>query len=78
MKVEILRQVMISGEPALAGSILEVSDEIARTLIGLGKAVKHEEEVEACPACPPKKPAPSEEEAPSCPPKKPTTRKRSS
>ena len=59
---------MISGEPAMAGSILEVSDENARILLGLGKAVEHKEEVV--------KEAPSEEEAPSAPPKKTTTRKR--
>jgi hypothetical protein len=69
MKVEILRQVMISGEPAMAGSILEVSDENARILLGLGKAVEHKEEEVV-------KDAPSEEEAPSAPPKKTTTRKR--
>ena len=60
---------MISGEPAMAGSILEVSDENARILLGLGKAVEHKEEAVV-------KEEPSEEEAPSCPPKKPTTRKR--
>ena len=58
---------MISGEPAAAGSILEVEDSDAVTLLGLGKAVEHQAEA----------PAPAaEEEAPSCPPKKPTTRKR--
>ena len=61
---------MISGEPAMAGSILEVSDENARILLGLGKAVEHKAEAVV-------KAAPSEEEAPSCPPKKtPTTRRR--
>jgi len=62
---------MISGEPADAGSILEVENSVAVTLISLGKAVEHQQEAVACP---PKLPA--EEEAPSCPPKKPTTRKR--
>jgi len=62
---------MISGEPADAGSILEVENSAAVTLIGLGKAVEHKQEAVACPAKPPAK-----EEAPSCPPKKPTTRKR--
>ena len=47
MKVEILRPVMISGEPAKAGSILEVSNSDAVTLIGLGKAVEHKAEAEA-------------------------------
>ena len=32
---------MISGEPAAAGSILEVEDSDAVTLLGLGKAVEH-------------------------------------
>ena len=54
MKVEILRAVMISGEPAKAGSILEVENSEAVTLIGLGKAVEYKEE--APPSCPPKKP----------------------
>ncbi len=62
---------MISGEPAEAGSILEVENSQAVTLIGLGKAVKHQQEAVACPAK-----SPAEEEAPSCPPKKTTTRKR--
>ena len=53
MKVEILRAVMISGEPAKAGSILEVENSEAVTLIGLGKAVEYKEE--AAPSCPPKK-----------------------
>ena len=58
---------MISGEPAAAGSILEVDDSAAVTLLGLGKAVEHKAEA----------PAPAaEEEAPACPPKKTTTRKR--
>ena len=62
---------MIPGEPAEAGSILEVENSQAVTLIGLGKAVKHQQEAVACPAK-----SPAEEEAPSCPPKKTTTRKR--
>ena len=62
---------MISGEPAEAGSILEVENSQAVTLIGLGKAVKHQQEAVVCPAK-----SPAEEEAPSCPPKKTTTRKR--
>ena len=44
MKIEILRPVMISGEPAAAGSILEVDDSDAVTLMGLGKAVEHKAE----------------------------------
>ena len=60
---------MISGEPAAAGSILEVDDGDAVTLLGLGKAVEHKQEVVV-------KEEPSEEKAPSCPPKKTTTRRR--
>ena len=48
MKIEILRPVMISGEPAAAGSILEVEDSDAVTLMGLGKAVEHQAEAPAC------------------------------
>jgi len=43
MRVEILRPVMISGEPASAGSFAEVSLADAQLLIGLGKARKAEE-----------------------------------
>ncbi len=56
---------MISGKPADAGSILEVDEADAVTLVSLGKAIEYKAEA-----------APAEEEAPSCPPKKPTTRKR--
>ena len=58
---------MISGEPAAAGSILEVDDSDAVTLMGLGKAVEHKAEAEA--------PA-AEEKVPEPAPKKTTTRKR--
>ncbi len=61
---------MISGEPAAAGSILEVDDSDAVTLMGLGKAVEHKEEAVAPAAA--AKEEPSEEEAP----KPKTTRKR--
>ena len=66
MKIEILRPVMISGEPG-SGSILEVDDSDAVTLAGLGKAVEYKAEAEA--------PA-AEEKAPEPAPKKTTTRKR--
>ena len=73
---------MISGEPAKAGSILEVDRETALVLIRLGKAAEFKEEPVVCPAKPPAKeepvvcPAkPPAEEAPSCPPKKPAARK---
>jgi hypothetical protein len=36
--IEILRSVMISGEPAAAGSIAEVSEQEAQYLIGMGLA----------------------------------------
>ena len=65
---------MISGEPATAGSIMEISNEDARILIGLKKAVEYKEEPVVCPAKPPAKEE-SSEEAPSCPPRKPTTRR---
>lgn len=38
MKIEILRPVMISGEPASAGSLLELNDRDANFLVLLGKA----------------------------------------
>jgi hypothetical protein len=65
MRVEILRNVMISGEPAAAGSFVELEDAAAMLLIGMGKAapapapapepIKEPEPVEA-PVCPPTKP----------------------
>lgn len=39
MKVEILRSVMISGEPVSAGSFIDLEDANAHLLIGMGKAV---------------------------------------
>ena len=60
---------MISGEPASAGSIMEVSNEDAQILIGLKKAVEYKEEPVAPPAQPPAK----EESA--APAKKTTTRR---
>jgi len=38
MRVEIKRNVMISGEPAAAGSFVELQDAEAMLLIGMGKA----------------------------------------
>ena len=58
---------MISGEPAAAGSILEVDDGVAMTLIGLRKAVEHKAEA-AEPA--------AKEEASEPAPKKTTNRRR--
>ena len=39
MRIEILRQVMISGEPVEAGSFIEVSEADANLLVGSGKAM---------------------------------------
>jgi hypothetical protein len=39
MKIEILRQVMISGESVSAGSFVEVSESDGNLLVGSGKAV---------------------------------------
>ena len=58
---------MISGEPAAAGSILEVDDGDAVTLIGLRKAVEYQAEA-AEPA--------AKEEVSAPAPKKTTTRRR--
>jgi hypothetical protein len=38
MRIEILRQVMISGESASAGSFIEVNEADANLLVGSGKA----------------------------------------
>ena len=59
MKVEILRQVMISGEPASVGSIHEISYAEAQLLIGMGKAKLAPEVEEAK-----EEPKPVEVEAP--------------
>ena len=64
---------MISGESVLAGSILEVEYQQAATLIGLGKAVEFQAEVEPVAEEPATEEAPSEEKAPK---PKTTTRKR--
>ncbi len=69
MRVEIKRNVMISGEPAAAGSFVELEDAAAMLLIGMGKAV-------FAPAAKPepvKQPEPVE--APACPPTKPVSRR---
>ncbi len=60
MRVEILRPVMISGEPASAGSFVEVSINDAHTLIALGKARKADEPKAAKPEPEPEPPAPAE------------------
>lgn len=42
MKVEMLRGVMIKGEPAAAGSIIDLPDAEANMLISMNKAKKSE------------------------------------
>ena len=56
MRVEILRDVMISGEPAKAGSFVELDKATANLLVGMKKAAiapkpapKPEEKIEAKP-----------------------------
>jgi len=75
MRVEIKRNVMISGEPAAAGSFVELEDAAAMLLIGMGKAV-------FAPAAKPepvKQPEPVRQpepvEAPAYPPTKPVSRR---
>ena len=55
-RIEILRPVMISGEPAAAGSIVEASEQEAQYLIGMGLA--------ATAAAPMPEPAPEPEVKP--------------
>jgi hypothetical protein len=57
MRITLLRQVMISGEPALAGSTLDLSAADATLLLSSGKA----ERAKAEEAAPPEMPAPSAE-----------------
>ena len=56
MRVEIKRDVMISGEPVKAGSFVEIDDQTAYLLIGIDKAVVAPEP-EPAPSCPPRPPA---------------------
>jgi hypothetical protein len=60
MRITLLRQVMISGEPAPTGSTLDVSDADATLLLSSGKAERAKAE-EAAPA---EVPAPSVEAEP--------------
>jgi hypothetical protein len=55
MKIEILRSVMISGEPASAGSLLEVNDRDANFLVLLGKAKVATEKSAPAPEAKPKR-----------------------
>jgi hypothetical protein len=59
MRITLLRQVMISGEPAPAGSTLDVSDADATFLLSSGKAERAKAEEEA-PAEVPAPPAEAE------------------
>ena len=65
---------MISGEPVKAGSILEISDTDAVTLLGLGKVVEFKEEADAPKAA--AKAAPKEEPSEEVAEKPKTTRRR--
>ena len=67
MRVEIKRNVMISGEPAAAGSFVELEDAAAMLLIGMGKAV-------FAPAAEPE-PEPEPVKEPAVQPTKPVSRR---
>ena len=64
MKIEILRSVMIKGEPAQAGSFLEVDQTTASLLIGMGKACVA---TEPAPAPAPEVEAPKRSRKPTAP-----------
>jgi hypothetical protein len=59
MRITLLRQVMISGEPALAGSTLDIADADATLLLSSGKAERAKAE-EVAPAEVPALPAEAE------------------
>lgn len=66
MRIEILRSVMVSGEPVSAGSILEATPADANLLIGMNKAqLAPEPEPAPEPEAPKRgrKPTPTPEEA---------------
>ena len=67
MRVEIIRNVMINGEPVKAGSFVEVDHVLGTLLLNSDKA-KVAKEPEPAPACPPKA-------APVAPPKAQPTRR---
>ena len=56
MFIEILRQVMIAGEPASAGSVLDLPEAVGTMLIGLGKAIPAEPPKPSTVAAEPPKP----------------------
>ena len=57
MKIFTTRSVLASGQALEAGSVYDVSDKAASTLIAMGKAREATAEDEAAPACPPTPPA---------------------
>ena len=57
MKIFTTRGVIASGQALEAGSVYDVSDKDASTLIAMGKAREATTEDEAAPACPPTPPA---------------------
>ena len=57
MKIFTTRGVIASGQALEAGSVYDVSDKDASTLIAMGKAREATSEDEAAPACPPTPPA---------------------
>ena len=56
MKIFTTRGVIASGQALEAGSVYDVSDKDASTLIAMGKAREATAEDEAAPACPPTPP----------------------
>ena len=70
MKIEILRPVMISGEPASAGSFVEVTIADANLLIGMGKARKAEAQEPKPEPKPEVKPEPEAKPEPEVKPKR--------
>jgi hypothetical protein len=50
MFIQVLRQVMVAGEPASVGSILDLPPATALLLINSGKAIQAPEEAEPAPA----------------------------
>ena len=57
MKIFTTRAVLASGQALEAGSVYDVSEKDASTLIAMGKAREATAEDEAAPACPPTPPA---------------------
>lgn len=55
MRIEIVSDVMISGEPHREGSLLDVTPDIARLLINSNKAIAVKDEPAAAPEVAPKR-----------------------